>query len=246
MPAYGPDLAAIHDAGYTDPARLGARRLVAELERSGIEEGVVVDLGCGSGVSTEVLADAGYHVLGIDPSPAMLELAAERVPSALFKRAAAAEAELPRCVAVAALGEPLNYVTSEDPADAHADLAAIFARIHLALKPGGLFAFDLAGPDRGAPREAQRNWTEGEGWTVLVENAQTGTLLRRRIVSFRKGVGGDEDEWRRVEETHLQRLHPAGEVLEHLRATGFSARSVVGWGDERQYPGHTAFIARRC
>lgn len=242
MPAYGPDLAAIHDAGYTDPARLGARRLVAELERSGIEEGVVVDLGCGSGVSTEVLADAGYNVLGIDPSPAMLELAAERVPSALFKRAAAAEAELPPCVAVAALGEPLNYVTSDDPADAHADLATIFARVHLALKPGGLFAFDLAGPDRGAPREAERHWSEGDGWAVLVESVQTGSLLRRRIISFRERDEG----WRRTEEIHLQRLHPAAGVLDHLRAAGFRARIVVGWDGRRERPGHSAFIARKA
>ena len=241
MPGYGTDLAAIHDAGYTDPARLGAERLVAELDRSGIESGVVVDLGCGSGVSTEVLVDAGYRVLGIDPSPAMLELAAERVPDALFKQGSAADAELPRCVAVAALGEPLNYVRSEDPADADADLAGIFARVHLALEEGGLFAFDLAGPDRGAPREAERHWTEGDGWAVLVESVQTGSLLRRRIITFRERDEG----WRRTEETHLQRLHPAAGVLEHLRAAGFRARAVVGWSGERERPGHSAFIARR-
>ena len=241
MPGYGTDLAAIHDEGYTDPARLGARRLVAELQRSGIESGVVVDLGCGTGVSTEVLSDAGYKALGIDPSPAMLELAAERVPDALFKRGTAADAPLPGCVAVAALGEPLNYVRSDDPGDADADLAAIFARVHLALEPGGLFAFDLAGPDREAPRESERHWNEGDDWAVLVETTQTGSLLRRRIVTFRERPEG----WRRTEETHLQRLHPASGVLEHLRAAGFRARAVVGWSGERERPGHSAFIARK-
>jgi SAM-dependent methyltransferase len=240
--AYGPELASIHDAGYTDPAQLGARRVVAELHRSGIEGGVVVDLGCGSGVSSRVLSDAGYDVLGIDPSPAMLELARERAPGALFKQGTAVSAALPDCVAVAALGEPLNYVTTEEADDADAELDAVFARVHEALRPGGIFAFDLAGPDRGAPRQAVRGWEEDEGWAVLVETTQTGRLLRRRIIAFRNDPGG----WSRTEELHLQRLHPASEVLERLRAAGFAARSVVGWDGTRERPGHTAFIARRA
>jgi SAM-dependent methyltransferase len=240
--AYGPELASIHDSGYTDPALLGARRLVAELERSEIDSGVVVDIGCGSGTSSAVLSDAGFDVLGIDPSPAMLELARERAPGALFKEGTAATAPLPRCVAVAALGEPLNYVTTEDSDDADAELGAVFSRVHEALVPGGLFAFDLAGPDRGTPRQAVRSWEEDEGWAVLVENVQTGRLLRRRIIAFRNGPGG----WSRTEEHHLQRLHPAAEVLDRLRDAGFRARSVVGWDGTRARPGHTAFIARRA
>ncbi len=131
---------------------------------------------------------------------------------------------------------------SEDPADADADLAAIFARVHLALEPGGLFAFDLAGPDRGAPREAQRDWTEGEGWAVLVETTQTGSLLRRRIISFRDGGEANGGAPRR--RTCSASTPPSG-VLEHLRAAGFRARAVVGWAGERERPGHCAFIARR-
>ena len=241
MPDYGPDLAAIHDAGHSDAARLGARRLLAELERDGIESGVIVDLGCGSGVSSRVLADAGYDVLGVDPSPAMLELAKERAPTALFKLGSAHDAELPRCVAVAALGEPLNYVLEADSAsDAASGLGPVFARIRQALLPGGVFAFDIAGPDRGAPRQAVRSWREDEGWAVLVEATQTGRLLRRRIVSFREHGG-----WRRAEEIHLQRLYPEAEVLEALGEAGYRARGVIGWDGRRERPGHSAFIARR-
>jgi SAM-dependent methyltransferase len=242
MPDYGADLAAIHDAGYSDAARLGARRLVAELDRSGIEDGVVVDLGCGSGVSSRVLSDAGYDVLGIDPSPAMLELAREHAPRALFKLGTATDAALPSCVAVAALGEPLNYVDGDDPADGEGTLEQVFARVHDALVPGGLFAFDLAGPDRGAPRQAVRSFEEDEGWAVLVESVQTGQLLRKRIIAFRNGPAG----WQRTEEQHTQRLHPVGEVLERLRDAGFRARSVIGWDGTRERPGHSAFVARRA
>jgi SAM-dependent methyltransferase len=240
VPDYGADLAAIHDAGYTEVALLGARRVVSELERSGFEQGIVVDLGCGSGASSEVLADAGYDVLGIDPSPDMLALARERVPAALFKVGSAADAPLPRCVAVAALGEPLNYVDEEDEDEDALD--AVFARVHEALLPGGLFAFDLAGPDGGAPRQAERSFSEDEGWAVLVEKTQTGRILHRRIIAFRNGPGG----WQRTEEHHTQRLHPASEVLDRLRDVGFRARSVIGWDGKRERPGHTAFIARKA
>ena len=86
-----------------------------------------------------------------------------------------------------------------------------------------------------------RSWDEDDGWAVLVESVQTGRTLRRRIVTFLRS----DDGWHRSEEHHMQRLHPASEVLERLRAAGFSARSVVGWDGTRERPGHAAFIARR-
>jgi SAM-dependent methyltransferase len=235
--AYGPELASIHDAGYAEPALRGARRLVAELERRGIRGGVVVDLGCGSGVSSRLLSDAGYDVLGVDPSPAMLELARERAPDARFEEGCGADAELPRCIAVAAFGEPLNYVTAED----EDELDTVFDRVHAALAPGGLFALDLAGPGRDPPDQPIRNWTAEDDWAVMVERIRSGRLVRRRIIVFREGPGG----WSRTEEEHLQRLHPVPEVLARLRGAGFAARSLVGWDGTRERPGHSAFLARR-
>lgn len=47
-------------------------------------EGIVVDLGCGSGIWTTALADSGYEVVGVDISPAMIEIACQRVPEARF------------------------------------------------------------------------------------------------------------------------------------------------------------------
>lgn len=238
MADYGRDLAAIHDAGYGDPARFGARRLVAELGKAGIEGGVVVDLGCGSGISSRMLSDAGYDVLGIDPSAAMLELAADNAPNALFKRGDAADAELPACVGVGAFGEPLNYVRSED----EDELAPVVERVFEALRPGGIFAFDLAGPARGAPLENERDWAEGDGWAMLVHRAQTDRILRRRIVTFREEEG---NSWRRSVEVHIQRLHPPAEVVELLRSTGFRPRMEVNrdWAGPR--PGHGAFVAHK-
>ena len=47
------------------------------LKDRGIEDGILLDLGCGTGTMTEKLADYGYDMIGVDNSPEMLEIAAE-------------------------------------------------------------------------------------------------------------------------------------------------------------------------
>ena len=69
---YRDDLAYIHDRGYGALANDAATRLVAELADARIASGTVVDLGCGSGVLAQALGKAGYHVVGVDQSEAML------------------------------------------------------------------------------------------------------------------------------------------------------------------------------
>ena len=83
---YREDLAYIHDARFGVIARSAAPVLLEALDRAGLEEGRVVDLGCGSGIFAEPIAAAGYHVLGVDVSRPMLSLARRRVPEATFRR----------------------------------------------------------------------------------------------------------------------------------------------------------------
>ena len=42
------------------------------------EKNLVVDLGCGTGTLTELMAEAGFDMLGIDMSPEMLQEAMEK------------------------------------------------------------------------------------------------------------------------------------------------------------------------
>jgi SAM-dependent methyltransferase len=118
----------------------------------------VVDLGAGSGITARVLIDAGYQVLGVELSPDMVELARQRAPEARFIGSSLLGAELPACVAVTAIGECLNYAT--DPRTGRQQLATLFGRIHQALRPGGLFLFDVAEPGRER-RVPRRTWHEG-------------------------------------------------------------------------------------
>jgi SAM-dependent methyltransferase len=217
---YDADLAYIHDAGFGDFARGAGEGIVAMLRDAGIRDGLVVDLGCGSGVLAERLLDEGYDVLGVDISPAMLAIARERAPAARYWEASAFTFEPPPCAAVTAVGEILGYAADErSGAEALADL---FGRVRAALPPGGLFVFDLAAPGRAA--DGSRDWREGDGWLVASESRESpdGAELRRRIVSFRDAGAG----WRRSEETHVLRLHRREDVLAALAGAGFDAATM--------------------
>jgi SAM-dependent methyltransferase len=241
MEAYGSDLAYIHDAGFGDLARHAAPVLLDALRRRGIDSGLVIDLGCGSGILSREVADAGYDVLGIDISEAMIAMARERVPQAEFCVDSLLRAKLPPCVAVAAVGEAFNYLF--DSGNSERAPAKLFKRIHTALEPEGLLLFDVAEPGRVPGTGPQRKHVEAEDWAVLVtlEEDRRRRLLTRRITTFRK-VG---DLYRRDEEVHRQRLFPRSEVAARLRGLGFRVRTLTGYGPERFARGQVGFLARK-
>lgn len=238
---YGKDLAYIHDTGHGDFARRAAPALLRMLRAAGIHAGgLVIDLGSGSGIWARELTDAGYDVLGIDQSEPMLRIARRRAPRASFRRGSFTGVELPPCDAVTALGEVFNYLFDE--ANDAAALARLFRRVHRALRPGGLFLFDLAAPGRGGFTKRQRN-VHGRDWAILLETEEDrrARRLTRRIVAFRK-VG---KLYRRSEEVHRLRLYRPADVLRELRRAGFGVRTLRGYGDLNFPRGWTAFVARK-
>jgi SAM-dependent methyltransferase len=238
---YRDDLAYIHDVGYGGIARAAGPVLVDVLRNRGLDRGLVIDLGCGSGILSCAVADAGYEVLGIDISPAMIALAQNRVPEGSFRVGSLLATELPACVAVAAVGEPLNYLFDRD--NSAVVLRKLLRRIHRALEPGGLFLGDVAGPGRGLGKGPRRIFAEGDDWAVLVtsEEDQRTQMLTRRIISFRR-VG---ELYRRDEEFHEQRLIPPSHLTDSLRTTGFRVRTLRGYGALPFPPGLTGFLARK-
>jgi len=72
--------------GFGLYAREAAPGIVGILREAGVDEGTVVDLGCGSGILLQALGGAGYATVGIDPSPAMLKLARAAKKSGLGLR----------------------------------------------------------------------------------------------------------------------------------------------------------------
>jgi SAM-dependent methyltransferase len=218
---YGQDLAHVHDAGFGFVARAAARALTEELERAGFSDGLIVDLACGTGITAELLTNAGYDVLGIDISAHQLEIASRRAPRARFERGSLFDVELPPSVAVAIVGEGLCYAADERAGRAAAH--NVFERVHAALAPGGLLLFDVVEPGREQP-EPRRRWTEGDGWLVCVEAWEEDRVLQRRIVTFRR----HGDTWRRTDEHHTQYEFARDEMLADLDAAGFDARVLDG------------------
>ena len=117
------------------------------LRREGITPRTVVDLACGTGSVTEILARKGYRVTGVDMSEEMLTEAAmktmdmEQPP--MYSCQLLQNLRLPRGVdmAVCAL-DSLDYIL--DPADCKEAIR----RAYKALNPGGIFIFDVNTPEK--------------------------------------------------------------------------------------------------
>jgi SAM-dependent methyltransferase len=238
---YRDDLAYIHDVGFGHFARSGAPFLLKLLRQNGKPDGLVVDLGCGSGILAKALGDAGYRVLGFDLSPAMIDIAGERAPNADLRVGSFLSAKLPPCVAVTAIGEILNY--QFDRRNTERALGQLFRRVHDALDAGGLFIFDVATPGRVVGDGPQKSYRENGDWAVLVEAEEDKTRRRltRRITSFRR-VG---ELYRRDHEVHRLRLFDPPKLTRQLRAAGFRVRTVSGYGELRFPPGLVGFVARK-
>jgi SAM-dependent methyltransferase len=240
MTAYDRDLAYIHDTGFSGFARHAAPGLLRLLRQNSVSGGLVVDAGCGSGVWARELTDSGYEVLGIDISSHMVALARGHAPAAKFRVGSFLKARLPACDAVTAISECVNYAF--DWGSGRRGLADFFRRVHEALRPGGVFIFDIveSGTTDGG---AAKKFLEGPDWAVFVEAREDRRrkILTRQIVSFRR-VG---QLYRRREETHCLHLYSGSELLAELRQAGFKARLLSGYGKLRFAAAHHGFLARK-
>ena len=187
------------------------------------------------------LIDAGYRVLGIDISEAMIELSRKKVPEADFRVGSLFEVEIPPCAAVTAVSEVLNYLFDAENEDL--GLGRLFQRVHDALVPGGVFVFDVLGPGQVPSGDKTRGFGVGEDWAVLSEreeDVERGTM-ERRIVSFRKAG----EYYRRDDEVHRVRLYDPSGLSAELERVGFGVRTMTSYGDLPLSEGHAAFVARK-
>lgn len=241
MRGYGDDLAYIHDAAFSDYGRKAMPGLLRILKRSGINGGLVIDLGCGSGRWAHELNRKGYAALGVDQSPAFIRLARKNAPQSRFVCGSLLRVMLPECDAVTSIGECLNY--SFDHKAGKPELARLFAGVYCALRPGGAFIFDVAGPSRIPEGQPRRIAMQGTDWAILEETSgeKRRRMLARRIISFRK-IGS---RYRRSEEIHQLQLHRPAEIVDLLTQTGFHAACLKGYGRFRLPVGIAAFVARK-
>lgn len=238
--AYTEDLAFVHDDSFGFIATGAAKALAAKLTERGINEGLVVELACGSGISSALLVSAGYDVLGFDISEPMIDIARRRAaPPARFEVASLYDAQIPPCVAVTGIGEAFNYLF--DPRAGFASMCAVFEAAWEAIIPGGVLMFDIAEPGRAMPRLEHHVW-EGRGWRVVSETIEhTGErVLERRITTLR-AVNGESRE---TVELHRLALYDHEEVYEALREIGFAPLTLASYAEDFRFGhGHGAFMA---
>jgi len=221
---YRDDLAWIHHTGFSEFSESAAPWLAGILPR-----GLIVDIGCGSGVLARELTRAGFDVLGVDASPSMIALARETAPAARFQTGTFADFDLPPCSAITAIGEVLNYGRRDD-------LPPFFYR---AAKNAQLLVFDIA--ERGSYPEHDEVRTGGDDWSVIAIKDSDGARLTRRVLTFRHIDGTT----RRSEEVHELELYARDDVMNMLRDAGFAVRTRRSYGNRRLPRGHTVYIARR-
>ena len=236
---YREDLAYVHAIGFGAFADSAATHLLGYFQELRVPFGRVVDIGCGAGVSSRIFSQAGFSVLGVEPSASLIEHARKAAPKAEFIQASAYDVVLPDCAAIVALGEALSY---------HGDLGAaddlvrgFFGAARTALAPGGLLAFDVI--VTGEPALSGKTWASGEDWTVLVEvtEDQSRRALVREIEVFR----AQSAHYRRTRERHLVRLFDSMELRAWLSDLGFDVEMREAYGDYRLLPSRIAVTARR-
>ncbi|MBD1937371.1 class I SAM-dependent methyltransferase [Microcoleus sp. FACHB-68] len=235
---YKEDLAFIHDVGFSDYALKSAAGILEILHQRHIRSGLVVDLGCGTGLWTQELAKADYQVLGVDISEAAIAIARTRVPNAEFRVESLFKTGIPPCNAVTAISECLNYLF--DPDNQRETLNQLFHRIYHALIPGGVLVFDII--ELGdVPVEMTKGFKEGKDWIVLVEKEEDHDLaiLTRKIITFRK-IG---EYYRRDDEVHRQRLYKEEDIVTELSQVGFQVQTMRSYGQYTLPQGRVAFVA---
>lgn len=239
---YKKDLAYIHDLGFSDWAVKSIPGILEIFDRNKIKEGSIVDLGCGSGLSAKELVKAGYRVIGIDRSKAMLNLAKKRVPEAEFKLGSVFKIEIPNCHAVIAIGECFNYLF-EGENNNNLELVKLFDRVYKALISGGVFIFDIVEAGQIKNQKIHRDFKEGKDWLVLVEKKEDlqENILTRRIITFRK-IG---EYYRRDEEIHRQQLYSRNDIEAKLKEVGFKIETIENYGDYKLPIARVAFIASK-
>lgn len=233
---YSADLSYVHDVGYSDLVESAAPWILDLLRDQGIENGRIVEAGCGGGRLAERLVDAGYSVTGIDISPSMVRLARARVPRATFRVGSLDRTQFPRCNAILAIGEVVSYV----PGGMRA-LRRFFGRAHDALAPGGLLVFDFMAS--GERRTFTAKSRAGADWAIVIsaELSSRRRILIRRITIFRK-VGST---YHKSRETHRVRIHTRDEMVTALERAGFSAATRRSYGRHRLLPGDLVVIAQK-
>ena len=189
--------------------------------RNDQERNTILDLGCGTGTLTELLARRGYDMIGIDNAADMLEIAMEkRVKSGLdilYLLQDMRNFELYGTVgAVVSVCDSVNYLLEEE------DVVETFRLVNNYLYPGGLFSFDF---------NTVYKYEIVIGDTTIAENRERCSFIwdnfyheEEEINEYDLTIFVQEDEkpdlYRKFQETHYQRGYRLEQMKDYLGQAG--------------------------
>jgi len=229
----------VHHLGFAFHANECAPGILRLLEPVLERQGLVVELGCGSGLLTRHLVDAGHRVIATDASPAMIELARELVPDAEeIRELALPEDAIPDADAIVSVGHVLNYLPDE-PSIERA-LRAIAAD----LGPGGIMAIDLCDFEYGrARRDAPNLGKVADNWAIVTSfSTPSPDRFVREMAIFSRN---DDGSWRRDDERHDNVLIDVAGVPALLREHGVDATIGSAFGAEHLPDGLRTVVGRK-
>ena len=201
------------------------RWLKQQLASRGITDGLVLELGCGTGTMTELLAEAGYDMIGVDNSEEMLAEAMEkRVESGhdiLYLLQNMQEFELYGTVrAVVSVCDSMNYITEEE------DLEHVFSLVNNYLDPQGIFLFDM---------NTIYKYQTMIGDTTIAENRDEGSFIWENSYDEETGINTyeltlfiprEDGLYEKDEEIHYQRAYSREKIRELIEKAGLTFVAV--------------------
>ena len=193
--------------------------LEERLKEYGVKDGLVLELGCGTGSMTELLAEKGYDMIGVDNSEDMLEIAMEkRIESGhdiLYLLQNMQEFELYGTVkAVVSVCDSVNYITEK------AELEEVFRLVNNYLDPQGIFIFDF---------NTEYKYREILGNQVIAEDREecsfiwenyydhTSMINEYELTLF---VQEEDDLYRKYQESHFQKAYTLRDIRSMIEASG--------------------------
>lgn len=193
-----------------------AMRLTEILKEYGILDGILLDLGCGTGKLTRLMEEKGYDMIGVDNSIEMLDIAREQSKeNILYLLQDMREFELYGTVrGIYSACDCMNYILEEE------DLREVFSLVNNYLDPKGIFIFDI---------NTQYKYEALLGENTIAENREEGSFIWENYFDPEDGINEydltlyirDEDgRFLRFQETHYQRCYPFETIQRLIEESG--------------------------